>query len=142
MSALVLNNRMGRQVGPGQRQKAVAMLNAGINDDQFIAIACSTSLRTIQRYKENLQLFPHLKGTLPRAKPGPARLIEPQAFEALLDYLLQKPGTYLDEMAVFLYDESEVEVSESTISRALKRIGWSKKKVGFEVFLRGLLANS
>jgi transposase len=47
--------------------------------------------------------------------------------DALCDHLLEKPGLYLDEMAVFLWDEFGVLATASTISRALSSIGWSKK---------------
>ena len=47
--------------------------------------------------------------------------------EALHEYLLVKPGLCQDEMAVFLYDEFDILLSTSGISRALKSIGWSKK---------------
>jgi transposase len=47
--------------------------------------------------------------------------------DALREHLLEKPDQYLDEMAVFLWDEFEVPVTTSTISRALKSIRWSKK---------------
>ena len=48
--------------------------------------------------------------------------------DALRERLLEKPGLYLDELVVFIQDEFSVLVAESTISRALKSIGWSKKK--------------
>jgi hypothetical protein len=41
---------------------------------------------------------------------------------ALCDYLLEKPRLYRDEMAVFLYDEFDVLVLVSSISRALASI--------------------
>jgi hypothetical protein len=46
---------------------------------------------------------------------------------ALCHHLLEKPQLYLDEMAIFLWDEFQVRVEPWTISRALKREGWSKK---------------
>jgi hypothetical protein len=46
---------------------------------------------------------------------------------ALCDRLIEKPGLYRDEMAVFLYDEFDVLISVSSISRALASIEWSKK---------------
>jgi hypothetical protein len=45
----------------------------------------------------------------------------------LCDRLLEKPGMYLAEMVVFLWDKFEALVSTSSISRALKSIKWSKK---------------
>lgn len=46
---------------------------------------------------------------------------------ALCDRLIEKPGLYRDEMAVFLYDEFKVLVSLSSISRALASLKWTKK---------------
>jgi hypothetical protein len=43
--------------------------------------------------------------------------------ETLCEHLLEKPGQYLNEMAVFSLDEFEALVTTSTISRALKSIG-------------------
>jgi len=42
-------------------------------------------------------------------------------------HLLEMPDQYLDEMALFLWDEFEVRVTNSTISRTLRSIGWSRK---------------
>jgi hypothetical protein len=47
--------------------------------------------------------------------------------DALREHLIEKPDQYLDEMAVFLWDEFEAQVATSNISRALKSIRWSKK---------------
>jgi hypothetical protein len=47
---------------------------------------------------------------------------------ALFDHLQEKPGQYLDEMAVFLLDEFGIYVPPSTIKGTLSREGWSKKK--------------
>ena len=43
--------------------------------------------------------------------------------DALCDHLLEKPDQYIDEMVVFLWDEFEVLVTTSTLSRALASIG-------------------
>ena len=48
-------------------------------------------------------------------------------FDTLREYLLEEPHLYLDEMAIFLWDEFEVLVTKSSISRALSSIGWSKE---------------
>jgi transposase len=120
---------MVRNVAPSQRQKAVEMLKVGILNDEAIAVACSMSSGAVRRYKRNLELFPKYEGRSPPTKKGPARLIETQAFDALIVHLIRKPGTYLDEMVVFLADEFSVDVSTATVSRALSKYGWSKKKV-------------
>jgi transposase len=65
-----------------------------------------------------------------KAPPGSSR--RPRSIiqfilEALYDHLLEKPELYLEEIAIFLQDEFEVLVSISSISKALKSVGWSKK---------------
>jgi hypothetical protein len=47
--------------------------------------------------------------------------------EALCDHLLEKPGLYLDEMAIFLWDEFQMLATASSIRRALVSKGWSRK---------------
>ena len=47
--------------------------------------------------------------------------------DTLCEHLLEKPGLYLDEMELFLWDEFEVSVSTFSIQRALKSIEWTKK---------------
>lgn len=47
--------------------------------------------------------------------------------KALGDHLLEKPNLYLDEMATYLWDEFEVQATKSSISRALRSQGWSRK---------------
>jgi hypothetical protein len=42
--------------------------------------------------------------------------------DALRERLLEKPGLYQDEMAVFLYDEFSVLITTSSIHRALASI--------------------
>lgn len=63
----------------------------------------------------------------PPIKGGRPRSITPLMLEALCEHLLEKPDLYLDEMALFLWDEFEILTTPSTISRTLKSNGWSKK---------------
>lgn len=60
---------------------------------------------------------------------GRPRSITPPILDTLREYLLGKPELYLDEMAVFLWDEFEVLVTAPTISRTFASIGWSKKTI-------------
>jgi hypothetical protein len=48
--------------------------------------------------------------------------------DALCDHLTEKPGLYLEETTVFLWDEFNILPSSSTIQRALSQEGWTKKK--------------
>lgn len=46
--------------------------------------------------------------------------------QTLCDHLLEKPGLYVDEMVLFLWDEFYVWVTCSSVKRALASVGWSK----------------
>ena len=64
----------------------------------------------------------------PFSQGGRRRALDLAVSMALLDYLEEKPTAYLDEMRFFLFDAFDVLVDESTISRELKRLGFSRKK--------------
>jgi hypothetical protein len=53
--------------------------------------------------------------------------VTPLMLEALCDHLLEKPSLYLDEMAIFLWDEFQMLATTSSIRRALISTGWSRK---------------
>lgn len=50
--------------------------------------------------------------TAPSNKGGRPRSLTPLMIQVLCDYLLEKPQLYLDEMVVFLWDESQVPVTK------------------------------
>jgi hypothetical protein len=47
----------------------------------------------------------------------------------LLKYLKQRLHAYLNKMCWFIWDEFEISVNVSIISRALKRLKWNRKKM-------------
>jgi len=47
----------------------------------------------------------------------------------LLEYLKAKPFAYHDEMQAFLSEEHELEISETTMTRVLERIKYTRKVV-------------
>ncbi len=49
--------------------------------------------------------------------------------DALCEHLLEKPGLCRDEMVLFVLDEFNVQVTTSSIGRALKARGWTKKTI-------------
>ena len=80
---------------------------------------------TIINIRRNLRLFGSVHA--PPTRIGRKRTVTPSMIEALCDHLFEKPGLYLDEMAIFLWDEFETLVTTSSIRRALVAKGWSKK---------------
>lgn len=91
-----------------------------------IADAAECSERSIRNIRTNLRLFGSEGPPLNRG--GRPRSITPSMLEALCDHLTGKPGLYLEEMAVFLYDEFGITASSSSIKRTLSSAGWTKKK--------------
>jgi len=85
------------------------------------------SRQSVYYIRSNLQQFNSARA--PPVLAGRRRIITPLMLEALCDHLLEKPSLYLDEMAVFLWDEFQIYVTTCSISRALTSIGWSKKTV-------------
>ena len=49
--------------------------------------------------------------------------------DALCEHLLEKPGLYQSEMILFLMDKFDVLVTASSIGRALRSKGWTKKQI-------------
>jgi transposase len=90
-----------------------------------MASAAGCSARTIYSIESNLKLFGDTKA--PPNGVGRPRSITPQMRGALREHLTEKPELYLDEMAVFLYDEFKVHVTTSSIRRALVSMHWTKK---------------
>lgn len=118
---------MARNLESWQREIIVHMIHTRkkLTTSQMAGIAKCTE-RSVTHIRKNLRLF----GTA-RASPVPAGRppsITPLMLDALRDYLTEKPGLYVEEMAIFLWDEFNVLPSPSSIKRALSQEGWTKKK--------------
>lgn len=90
-----------------------------------MADTAECSERTIKYIRRNLRLFGNVHA--PPNRVGRRRSLTPLMLEALYDHLLEKPGLYLDEMAIFLWDEFQTLATTSSIWRALRHKGWSKR---------------
>lgn len=85
-----------------------------------MAIIAGCSDRTIRAIASNLRYFDSTRA--PSNGVGRRRRVTPQMLEALCERLIEKPGMYQNEMAIFLYDEFRVLVMQFNISRALKSV--------------------
>lgn len=76
--------------------------NQSFTTSQMAEEAECTKL-TIINIRRNLRQF----GTIyaPQTRVGRKRTVTPLMIKALCDHLSEKPGLYLDEMAVFLWEE-------------------------------------
>lgn len=116
---------MAPNLAPSKHELIYDMLHGGELSMSQMAKAAGCSRRTILRISSNLRTFSSAKA--PPNKGGRLRSIDPAMLEALCDHLLEKPNVYLDEMALFLWYEFDIQATKSSISRALTSKSWSKK---------------
>ena len=109
------------------RQRAHLLLESHWRPDA-VAKDARCSRATAYRWERNLALYGDT--VIPRSiqTTGRPRGLSPAALEALLEYQRQKPWLYQDELARYLREEWEIDVHKSTICRALKKAGISRKK--------------
>jgi hypothetical protein len=60
----------------------------------------------------------------PPTRVGRQRTVTYPTIETLYDRLLEKPGLYIDKVEIFLWDEFRVQVTNSSLKRALALVGW------------------
>jgi hypothetical protein len=77
-----------------------------------IASTAEYSRQSVYCIRSNLNQFKSARA--PPIRAGQQRIITPPMLEALCDHLLGKPTSYLDEMAVFLWDEFDILVTTSS----------------------------
>jgi transposase len=83
------------------------------------------SLSSVKRYAKMAR---EGRGLAPRKALGKRSKIDEYGRRLLETDLRERPAATLSERCKFLERVVRVRVSESTISRLLKRLGWSRKK--------------
>ena len=106
------------------RRKIVEAIQRGTPKSEA-ARSFGVGISSVKRYvaaaREGRSLAPKkLPGSKPKLEEGPRRLLEAD--------LEEHPAATLPERREFLQGVCGVSVSDSTISRVLKRLGWSRKK--------------
>lgn len=91
-----------------------------------MATLAKCSERSISNIRKNMRQFGTAKS--PSIRSGQPPCITAPMLDALFDHLAEKPSLYIEEMAVFLWDEFGILPSSATIQRALSHEGWTKKK--------------
>ena len=119
-------------------------------DDMAILLAANVSPRdiansfycyysTVYRIKEKIEEFGEARPASASLMGRPKK-ITAAALEGLTDWLFDNEGdkqlAYLDKMIIFLQKEYDINVSTSTVSRALKSKNISLKVVSFIPIMR------
>lgn len=95
-------------------------------DPKIIAEENRVHLATVYRIWKNLKNFDDPEA--PRTAVSRSRLTY-EAKEGVRDFVQAYPTAHLDEMVIFVEKKYEIEVSISTLSRTLKKLGISRKKI-------------
>ncbi len=110
------------------RQKIVEALSTGRPKAQ-VAHAFGVGLSTVKRYAGRAERG---EGLAPRKPPGKRRKVDGAAQRLLERDLEERPTATLPQRRDLLARLAGVEVSDSTISRAIRRMGFSRKKDRWE----------
>jgi transposase len=110
------------------RKKIIEALRRGMNKSEA-ARAFSVSRSSVKRYaklaEEGLPLAP-------KKRPGSKPKVDERAKRLLEADLEERPAATLSERREYLGRVSGLWLSESTLSRMLRRLGWSRKKDRWE----------
>jgi transposase len=118
---------MAPHLAKSQVALITGMLSSGLFTNSEIAIAANCSTRGVRRIRSNVRYYGAPQA--PRNGGGRKRSITPAMLDALCEHLLEKPGMYQSEMILFLLDEFDVLITASSIGRALRSRGWTKKQI-------------
>ena len=101
-----------------QKDRIAHFLHEGMAPIDIASVE-GVSRRTVEKIRANLETFDD--HTAPKFKKmGRPSALTPGMQAALRFFLEAKPWAYLEEMALYLFDEFDVVVALSTISRSLK----------------------
>jgi putative transposase len=106
------------------RSKIVAAVDAGRSKAE-VARVFGVGLSTVKRY---LILERETGSLAPKRHPGPTPAIDPLLHDLLCAQLDAHPEGFLDEHCQWWEEQTGVRVSIATMSRAIKRLGWTRKK--------------
>ena len=110
------------------RKKIVQALGRAVTKTQA-APTFGVSRSSVKRYA---QLAEEGRPLAPKKRPGLRPKLDRTAERLLEKDLEERPAVTLAQRREFLRWARGVSVSESTVSRALRRLGWSRKKGRWE----------
>jgi transposase len=110
------------------RKKIVGALRRGMTKTEA-ARTFSVSRSSVKRYAKLAQ---EGRSLVPKKRPGSKPKMDESARRLLEADMQERPAATLSERREYLGRVCGVSVSESTVSRMLRRLGWSRKKDRWE----------
>jgi len=106
------------------RQKIVEAVQRGMSKAQA-ARAFGVGISSVKRY---VNLAQEGESLVPKKAPGTERKLDQGATRLLEEDLHRRPGATYQQRAKLLFELLRVQVSEATLCRAVKRLGYTRKK--------------
>ena len=106
------------------RERIVEAVKRGMGKSE-VARTFGVSLSSVKRY---VSMAREGRPLTPKKRPGLRPKIDEQGKRLLEADLQDRPAATLSQRREFLKRVAGVRVSDSTVSRMLKRMGWSRKK--------------
>ncbi len=110
------------------RKKIVEVLARGATKTET-ARSFGVSRSSVKRHAK---LVEQSRPLAPKKRPGSKPKMDERARKLLEQDVEERPAATLSERSEFLGRVAGVSVSESTVSRMLRRLGWSRKKDRWE----------
>ena len=110
------------------RKKILGALRRGMTKSEA-ARTFSVSRSSVKRYAK---LAEQGRPLAPKKRPGSKPKMDETARRLLEADMEERPATTLSERREYLGRACGLSVSESTVSRMLRRLGWSRKKDRWE----------
>jgi transposase len=110
------------------RKKIVEAVGCGVPKAE-VARAFGVGVSSVKRYVATAR---EGRSLAPKRRPGSEPKLDESARRLLEADLEERPAATLPQRGEFLERVAGVRVSDSTISRMLKRLGWSRKKDRWE----------
>jgi transposase len=110
------------------RKKIVEALQRGTTKSEA-ARSFGVSRSSVKRYAK---LAEEGRSLAPKKRPGSKPKIDERARRLLEADLQERPAATLSERQEFLRRVADLWASESTLSRMIRRLGWSRKKDRWE----------
>jgi transposase len=110
------------------RKKFVEATERGTPNTE-VARAFGVGVSSVKRYVATAR---EGRSLAPKRRPGSKPKLDERARKLLEADLEERPAAILPERREFLERVAGVRVSDSTVSRMLRRLGWSRKKDRWE----------
>ena len=105
------------------RKKIVAALERGMSKAQA-ARTFSVSLSSLKRYARRVRQGEYLT---PKKSPGRPRIVDEKAQALLKEDVKERPSATISQRRRFLEHIAGTDLSDSTVRRLMKRLGFSQK---------------